>query len=187
MEKKNVVFLTVLAIATLLTAVVGTTFAYFTATVTTDATPTTVTAATLGVTYTDGAQISATNIIPGWTASKKISVKNDSTIAVTYNILWSGLTNSFVQGGAEGSKTDDFVYTLTKESTNGAATVTDVAVPTVSETKLINGQSIAAGETQTYTLTLTFKNTGIAQNENQTKSFTSTLVTTVEQVSQVSQ
>ena len=33
MEKKNVVFLTVLAVATLLTAVVGTTFAYFTATV----------------------------------------------------------------------------------------------------------------------------------------------------------
>ena len=31
MDKKNVVFLTVLAVATLLTAVVGTTFAYFTA------------------------------------------------------------------------------------------------------------------------------------------------------------
>ena len=34
MEKKNVIFLSVIAVATLLTAVVGTTFAYFTATVT---------------------------------------------------------------------------------------------------------------------------------------------------------
>ena len=31
MEKKNVIFLSVIAVATLLTAVIGTTFAYFTA------------------------------------------------------------------------------------------------------------------------------------------------------------
>ena len=33
MEKKNMVFLSVIAVATLLTAVVGTTFSFFTATV----------------------------------------------------------------------------------------------------------------------------------------------------------
>ena len=184
MEKKNVVFLTVLAIATLLTAVVGTTFAYFTADVTGNdtATTTTVTSATLGVTYSDGADISATNIVPGWTASKTISVKNDSTVAVTYDIAWTNLTNTFVQGGAEGAKTDDFVYTLTKTSTNGAANVTETAVPTVTDTKLITGQSIAAGETQSYTLTITFKNTGIAQNENQGKTFITKLKTSVADV-----
>jgi hypothetical protein len=184
MEKKNVVFLTVLAIATLLTAVVGTTFAYFTATVTgnTTATTTTVTSATLGVTYSDGADISATNIVPGWTASKTISVKNDSTVAVTYDISWTNLTNSFVQGGTA-TKTDDFVYTLTKTSTNGAANVTETAVPTVTDTKLITGQSIAAGETQSYTLTITFKDTGIAQNENQGKKFITKLQTAVANVS----
>ena len=181
MEKKNVVFLTVLAIATLLTAVVGTTFAYFTATVTGNdaATTTTLSSATVGVTYTDGADISSANIIPGWTASKTISVKNDSTVAVTYDILWTGLTNQFVQGGAEGAKTNDFVYTLTKTSANGAANVAATAVPTVTDTKLITGQSIAAGETQTYTLTLTFKDTGMAQNENQGKSFATKLQTNV--------
>ena len=184
MEKKNVVFLTVLAIATLLTAVVGTTFAYFTATVTgnTTATTTTVSSATLGVTYTDGEDISSANIIPGWTASKTISVKNDSTVAVTYDIAWTNLANTFVQGGAEGAKTDDFVYTLTKTSVNGAANVAATAVPTVTDTKLITGQSIAAGETQTYTLTLTFKDTGMAQNENQNKSFTTKLQTSVANV-----
>ena len=35
MEKKNVIFLSVIAVATLLTAVIGTTFAYFTANITT--------------------------------------------------------------------------------------------------------------------------------------------------------
>ena len=36
MEKKNMVFLSVIAVATLLTAVVGTTFSFFTATATPD-------------------------------------------------------------------------------------------------------------------------------------------------------
>jgi len=185
MEKKNVVFLTVLAIATLLTAVVGTTFAYFTATVTGNdaATTTTISSATIAVAYSDGADISEANILPGWTASKTISVTNSSTVAVTYDIAWTNVTNTFVQGGVEGSKTDDFVYTLTKTSTNGAANVAETAVPTASDTKLITGQSIAAGETQTYTLTLTFKDTGIVQNENQGKQFAAKLLTSVANVS----
>src|SRR5574344_257181 len=184
MEKKNVVFLTVSAIATLLTAVVGTTFAYFTATVTgnTTASTTSITSATLGVTYSDGAEITATNILPGWSASKEISVKNDSTVAITYDILWTALTNNFVKGGTTGAQTDDFVYTLTKTSANGAASVAETAVPSTTDTALISGQSIAAGETQTYTLTLTFKETNIAQNENQGKSFTAKLQTNVTNV-----
>ena len=72
MEKKNVVFLTVLAVATLLTAVVGTTFAYFTASVAgnTTATPTVITTANnLGITYEDGAEVKpATPVVPGWSA-----------------------------------------------------------------------------------------------------------------------
>ena len=99
MEKKNVVFLTVLAVATLLTAVVGTTFAYFTATVTGNdtATETRITTATLGVTYSDGSQVTGTNIIPGWSQAKTIKVKNTSNVDLTYAIMWTNITNSFVE------------------------------------------------------------------------------------------
>jgi flagellar basal body-associated protein FliL len=76
MDRKNVILLTVLGIATFLTAMIGTTFAFFTATVTGNDTAkvTTITAATIGATYSDGDEIKATNIVPGWSASKTITM-----------------------------------------------------------------------------------------------------------------
>ena len=62
MEKKNVIFLSVIAVATLLTAVIGTTFAYFTANFTVsnkqNATSTVTTKTLSGVTITLGNKIS---------------------------------------------------------------------------------------------------------------------------------
>ena len=126
MEKKNVVFLTVLAIATLLTAVVGTTFAYFTATVTnaTEPTATQVTTATdLGVTYSDGTQLQLLNGVPGAKSNtKRISVTNNSnTTSLSYSIKWTNVVNNFVQG--EGN-TDDLVYTLQKVTLNNGEVAT---------------------------------------------------------------
>lgn len=114
MEKKNVVFLTVLAIATLLTAVVGTTFAFFTATVNgnNDATPTTITTATLGVEYSDGAQINATNIAPGWT-SKTYTC---STSGYLYDAT-SGMCKKAGQPDEAANEIAGKVITVTNNST----------------------------------------------------------------------
>jgi hypothetical protein len=184
MDRKNVILLTVLGIATFLTAMIGTTFAFFTATVTGNDTAkvTTITAATIGATYSDGDEIKATNIVPGWSASKTITIENTSTTTLQYNILWTAVSNTFVKG-VNNSNSDDFVYTLTKTSTNGAANISETAVPSA-DGNLITKQSIAAGETQSYTLTLTFKNTGVVQNENQGASFSSKLQATIEDVKQ---
>ena len=124
MEKKNVVFLTVLAVATLLTAVVGTTFAYFTATVAGNGTAqaTTITTANnLGITFSDGDNISDTNIVPGWQSprSKTITVTNNGDTAVNYQIDWINVNNTFSKGT---SNSDDFVYSLTKKVGSGSAT-----------------------------------------------------------------
>ena len=120
MEKKNVVFLTVLAVATLLTAVVGTTFAYFTATVNNTTTPsatTITTASNLSVDYSDGAQITGTTIVPGWSSVEKtITVTNNSSVAVNYQISWTNVANTFSKGASE--TTDDLVYSLTKNGAN---------------------------------------------------------------------
>ena len=125
MEKKNVVFLTVLAVATLLTAVVGTTFAYFTATVTNTNTPTATTVTTasdLGITYSDGDQIGMSNIVPGqYTDEKTITVTNNSTTtAMHYQITWDEVANSFVKGATD--TTDDLVYSLTSGGANKIGT-----------------------------------------------------------------
>ncbi len=230
MEKKNVVFLTVLAIATLLTAVVGTTFAYFTATVegNEQAKTTSVTTANLSVAYSDGPQITATGIIPGWisrtitsytcdsgyrlsdttcvnesnaddtkdatpvySVGKAISVTNNSTIPVTYTISWTDLTNEFitVQKDASGNYTpeqlaaatsgsNDFVYRLYKNSVDPANIVgTETAVPTIAGE--LTHATINANSTDNYILVLEFKETSIKQNENQGKSFTAKLQTSV--------
>ena len=123
MDKKNVVFLTVLAVATLLTAVVGTTFAYFTATVQGNgsATTTTITTANnLGITYSDGEAITGNSIIPGWVSTTKhISVTNNGTVPVKYQIAWTDVVNTFVKGGAS-SNTDDLVYSVIETSASNA-------------------------------------------------------------------
>ena len=78
MEKKNVIFLSVIAVATLLTAVIGTTFAYFTANITTsNATNSNTTVKTkviAGAIMDMGSKIEATGVYPGFKTVKPITV-----------------------------------------------------------------------------------------------------------------
>ena len=78
MEKKNVIFLSVIAVATLLTAVIGTTFAYFTASITTsnaDNSNTTVTTKVIASAIMDmGTKVTATDALPGFKTVKPVTV-----------------------------------------------------------------------------------------------------------------
>ncbi len=79
MEKKNTILLTVIAIATLLVAVVGATFAYFTATVTTDNDANnTVNAKTYALTEVQmdyGNKVNIEGMYPGTIIEKFVSIK----------------------------------------------------------------------------------------------------------------
>ena len=99
MEKKNVIFLSVIAVATLLTAVIGTTFAYFTASVTTDNSGnsnTTVKTKTIAGAVMDmGSKIEATGVYPGYKTVKPVTVVGsgaddaqaaNATITITPNL-----------------------------------------------------------------------------------------------------
>ena len=202
MEKKNVVFLTVLAVATLLTAVVGTTFAYFTATVTgnAEAQETEITTATLGVTYDDGTAVAnASNILPGWTGTKTIKVTNTSNVDVTYGINWTGVTNGFVAdvNPADSNVSDYyFVYSVAATtSTTGTAGVstltndfttssTEIDMPS-SNSAFVASQSIHPGETHQYVITMKFKEAGYPQDANQGKTFKATFQVAVQNVAAV--
>jgi len=79
MEKKNVIFLSVIAVATLLTAVIGTTFAYFTAQLTasneTTGKNTSVTTKTVASAIFDyDNELNVTDAYPGWKGVKKFNI-----------------------------------------------------------------------------------------------------------------
>jgi hypothetical protein len=185
MEKKNTILLMVLGIATLVAAAIGTSYAYFTATVSGAGTATSISSATIGVTYTDGSQITATNVLPGWTTTKTITVHNTSGVSITYSINWASVTNTFVDSTASPTTgthalATEFYYTYKKNS--GTAS-TAVAMPTATGTAVAS-QTLAAGGTDTYVFTFAFANLGVTQNDNQGKSFAGTFAVAVDNVHQ---
>jgi hypothetical protein len=182
----NTVLLTVIGVATLLVALVGATFAYFTATVSnTSAQSFSVTTATpVGLVYA-GQKLTMANAIPGDSAESSFTVENPSTNSET------GAANTVNQSydlvlkidGNEFSYTDNtdsakqLVLTLSATSTgNNTPSLKTTEIDFTSGTKdpvtLVDDQKIEVGEKQTYSLTLNFNNLeSYAQDNNQGKSF----------------
>lgn len=179
MEKKNMVFLSVIAVATLLTAVVGTTFSFFTATATPedekDYQNTTVNTATLGVVYAQEGAINLANAVPGATANYTLSVHNTSSVAIDFNLVWKNVTNTIAAADTDG----DVTYKIESCGTDSSCASSPTVVQ--AETKLpeagaetITGASrltISPGATNYYRVTVTIKDTGAQQNNLQGKSF----------------
>ena len=179
-KKGNTVLLTVIAIATLLVAIVGATFAYFTATVqgNNEASSVVVTTASLGsITYENGTELKLENAYPGAYSNEitfTISAA-DNTVELPYEIKWVNVTNDF-------NPVTELVYRLSGE-TDGSGTLVDLTdadgydaetqyatVPSAPTTIGAGSLSIG-GETHTYTMQVHFKETAADQNSNQGRSF----------------
>lgn len=192
--KNNTVMLTIIGIATLLIAVVGATFAYFSAQVSgvDNQQEDVIKSATIGTTFIGGAEVTAANIYPkeeAW-GTKVFSITSNSSTGVTtsYNISLvidandspDGVTpNKTFESGA-------LSYTLTgtesDASTPGTLASSDGAITELSAgksillgTATINGN---AGQTvtQEYTLKFFFKDNGNDQNANQGAQFKAHIV-----------
>ena len=195
MEKKNVILLTVIAVATLLITVVGATFAYFAAKIegNEDAQTVTITAANdLTITYDGGEKITATNIIPGYgvtygmedaTRTKTITVTNSGKYDLEYTINWSAVTNDIADSGnlkydvttsAEWDSSSSHVGSSTSDV--ASMTKTDQVFPATGNTDAFTTQQIQAGEKITYVISLKYVDTGIEQgNPEASQSFIATL------------
>lgn len=111
MDKKNTVLLTIIAVATLLVAVVGATFAYFSANVKeNNKTQTVLKSAELGITFTGTQEVVGDGIEPGWTADKIFTVENTSDYDMTFDINFTNTVNNF-------SRTNDLTYSIAAEYT----------------------------------------------------------------------
>ena len=202
-NRKNTILLTVIAVATLLVAVVGATFAYFTArggedvtkniNVITDTTDSaTFSLEPIGFTATQenfgqggGDQTDTSTGTASFTANS-----TDETSEFCYTLTINVASNDFVYTTAP-TNTPELVLDVTKEAgTKGSPvsviTAKDVTTQTTGEIKVpatAGGSDyvhkITANKSQTvvdtFKITLAFKNLNSDQNKNQGKTFTGTM------------
>lgn len=201
-----------IAVLTLFVALIGSTFAYFTAVVQGNDTAeeTHIGSATISVSYSDGAEIKVNDAVPGWNANKEITVTNNSTTNITYSILWQEVSNTFVNSldndcvvNSDGTKigcneqvtNQEFYYTYQMVTTDNKVTTdqnNNIALPYNNGTYLVKDVTLAPGKKDTYTISFNFANlvdseeNGVSisgnQNANQNATFTAKLQAVVNNV-----
>ena len=155
------------AIVLLVLAVVGLSYAFFSAFISGGETDTSVegTGANLSLVYTDGKSvITSSNIMPGWSATKTFTVTNNGEADTYYKLDISNITNEFVEGG----------LTFSIASADGGTSVPEQAVGTTERT-LTNSIAIAQGKTHTYTVTAKYINLNKDQTPDLGKTFSYTI------------
>ena len=182
----NTVLLTVIGVATLLVALVGATFAYFTATVNvqSEQSVSVTTATPVGLKYV-GAALTLTNAIPGDKAGDEgeitFTIENPETSTVsqrydlnliidenefTYTTGTDNAEQLVITMSAESDGQNTPVPTTTYNVTDGASAAAKNKTFVV-----VADQAIAPAETQTYTIQIEFKELNTAQDNNQGKNF----------------
>lgn len=172
MKDKKFIFAIVLVAVFILSA--SLTYAYFKLTVSGNNVAETVNVSTtkLQLEYTDGKEITADGIEPGWIMTKTITVENTGTEEVFYDLGWQELTNEIEQDELKISGTCD---------SGSCENIEESAVPQVSNQKASIGNvvypyksavAIKGGETHKYTITIEFINyEDKSQNYNQGKKY----------------
>ena len=177
MKDKKFIYASILVSVFLLT--VGLTYAYFSLTISGNDVAETinVSATKIELKYTDGKEINVSNIEPGWTTTKTITVENTGNEEAYYALGWQKLYNEIQK--------EELVIRSTCTSsgvTGGTCSSTDnVVIPQTAEVNAAANKVlypykenvlILPGETHTYTVTIEFINyTDKHQNYNQGKRF----------------
>ncbi len=120
--------------------------------------------ATLEFVLTDGT-LTGDNLIPGDTITKTFQVKNNGTIDGTFKIVWSEVTNNFVNK-------QDLIVTLSDEEGEIISESDNQVLPdsTTTATLIKDKLNISAGATKNYTLKITYRNTEEDQSSDMGKS-----------------
>ena len=182
-NKGQTIFLSVIGIATLLVAIIGATFAWFSVTVTgnDNASSIIVTTAVLGeIIFTDGPEINLTNIRPETSpgASKTFTIRNSNSSAteqVQYYITLRVVENDLTPV-ANGM----FVHALKDATTSNIGTLITMAETAVPITDTRLGGATATGtlngyDSHSYVYFIQFKESGSNQNSAQGKRFNGAL------------
>ena len=204
-NKKHTILLTVIGIATLLVAIVGATFAYFTVQISGNSSTNNVDVTTdtygIEVTGLDNGTIELLNqSLPqseqgqDYTESLYFTVRSTSKSQRSININFESLSNNFCQKVASQDATacdnengtisvsDELYYkvysctTATDSSTCTNEVVSETAMPTTDT--IIYYDNITAQGTNGYKVVVGLKNKNVTQDYNQGKSFSAKLTVT---------
>jgi len=104
-------------------------------------------------------------LIPGESVTSTFSVKNDSNTPMCFDLVWTSVTNTFVNKA-------DLIVTLQTE--DGTVLLENTEFPSTIGT-LLTGLKIGASTTVNYSLTVTYKNSEKDQKGDMGKSFGGTL------------
>ena len=184
------IFLSVVGIATLLVAIVGATFAYFSISVTGNDTASSINVTTAkvgGVTFNGtGAGVTVTDAYPGWNTEKEFTVSNDSTTdagaSVVYQIYLCTNTDAVTRDAtkdlaAAAASKNEFVYSLTGSGTGVGTAVSNANMPSSDGCgdPITTGTLTGPSASHTWTFTALLKETGSIQNDLQGKSYHGTI------------
>lgn len=188
MEKKDKtnIFITILFILTLLTLIIGATFAWFTASVTGNETASSVIVqtGTVGINFTDGDEIVIRNAKPGDYASKEFTVESSSEASMLqqYSINWDISTFDF-------QKPEELVYSIVGETNKDGEVVNLVDKPmptTIGVTEVAEG-TLKPNETHTYILTIKYAEFDHDQSANNGKKFYGKIKITADKIHYVAE
>ena len=169
-DKKPIIILMV----TILVLVIGVSLAYFGLTIIGNDTAkkNKIVTGNLELTFTDNDGISLSGVFPGDSITKTITVKNTGSREASYNLVWTELTNEFIN--------DEIIVEATCKNINSSNTE-DGTCNSISQKAVSSASNITSnipvkpGYTQEYTVKITFIDTGKPQNYNKNKSFSGKL------------
>ena len=169
-DKKPIIILMV----TILVLVIGVSLAYFGLTIIGNDTAkkNKIVTGNLELTFTDNDGISLSGVFPGDSITKTITVKNTGSREASYNLVWTELTNEFIN--------DEIIVEATCKNINSSNTE-DGTCNSISQKSVSSASNITSnipvkpGYTQEYTVKITFIDTGKPQNYNKNKSFSGKL------------
>ncbi len=167
------IFLSIIGIATLLVAIVGATFAWFSITVTGNDNPAdiVITSSNLGqVSFTDGTVIDLGKVMPGTFTTKTFTVSQtdpSATGRISYNIMLNVRANTLTPNAA-----GQFVHSLKSDgNTNGGTLATLDSTPVPEKSVVIGSGVIEGYEVHKYQYTIGLNNIDADQNAAQGKQF----------------
>ena len=167
------IFLSIIGIATLLVAIIGATFAWFSITVTGNETPAdiVITSSNLGqVSFTDGTAIDLGKLMPGTFTTKTFTVSQtdpSATGRISYNIMLNVRANTLTPN-ADGQ----FVHSLKSKGNSNGGTLANFETNPVPVQSMVIGSGVIEGyEVHEYEYTIGLNNVNANQNAAQGKTF----------------
>ena len=115
---------------------------------------------------TDGNHVTSNNIIPGESVTNTFTVQNPNNLKVCFNLLWSDVVNEFINK-------EDLGVTLIDQS--GRVLIDNQSFPSTNDEVLAENLSIEGSTTNSYTLTITYKNSDQNQIADMGKTFSGTI------------